>query len=280
MIDEQPMQRIGGSTSGRHAASLSKFPMSVSPDALTVREKSILTGLFLSKFDAAGLKTLGFESFVEAFNVIGYALGARPASIKNYRDEFDPFFSNPRNGWHKRSLRDYCRRVMETNAQLDLADFGELIKSFAGYNANTWSGVIGQDELDTQDSTFAKRLMTGVAAERYFEKILPDLEEFRGLTSENTTLQGCGYDFRLRAGRSDDYLVVEVKGIQDKSGGVSLTPKEYETAHVLSDRFYLFVVKNFRETPFHVIHRNPMQAGLRFSRTERRVVQVSWTGAV
>jgi hypothetical protein len=36
------------------------------------------------------LKELSFESFVEAFNVIGYALGSKPASIKNYRDEFDP----------------------------------------------------------------------------------------------------------------------------------------------------------------------------------------------
>ena len=56
------------------------------------RDKLMLAGLFLSKYDALGLKKLGFETFAEAFNVIGYALGARPASIKNYRDEFDPFF--------------------------------------------------------------------------------------------------------------------------------------------------------------------------------------------
>jgi hypothetical protein len=42
---------------------------------IPVREKPVLTGLYLSKYDAAGLKKLGFESFVEAFNVIGYALG-------------------------------------------------------------------------------------------------------------------------------------------------------------------------------------------------------------
>ena len=41
---------------------------------LTLREKSILAGLYLSKFDVEGLKVLGFGSFTEAFNVIGLAL--------------------------------------------------------------------------------------------------------------------------------------------------------------------------------------------------------------
>ena len=59
------------------------------------------------------MKKLGFESFTEAFNVIGYAMGSQPASIKNYRDEFDPLFPNRRQGWHKRPIRDYCRKVFE-----------------------------------------------------------------------------------------------------------------------------------------------------------------------
>jgi hypothetical protein len=42
---------------------------------MPTREKLILTGLYLSKYDSAGVRRLGFESFVEAFNVIGYSLG-------------------------------------------------------------------------------------------------------------------------------------------------------------------------------------------------------------
>ena len=74
---------------------------------LTLREKSILAGLYLSKFDAEGLKFLGFDNFTEAFNVIGLGLGVQPASVKNYRDEFDPLFPNERQGWHKREIRKY-----------------------------------------------------------------------------------------------------------------------------------------------------------------------------
>jgi len=77
------------------------------------RESPIIAGLYLSKFDSLGLEELGFGSFVEAFNVIGYALGSKPASIKNYRDEFDPLFPNRRRGWHKRPIRDYCLKVFE-----------------------------------------------------------------------------------------------------------------------------------------------------------------------
>jgi hypothetical protein len=63
--------------------------MLLNPQQIAKRGKLILVGLYLSKYDSLGLKRLGFESFMEAFNVIGYALGSKPASIKNYRDEFD-----------------------------------------------------------------------------------------------------------------------------------------------------------------------------------------------
>ena len=80
---------------------------------MTRREKSVLAGLFLSKFDFEGLKFLGFDNFTEAFNVIGLALGVQPASIKNYRDEFDPLFPNERRGWHKREIRKYCKDIYD-----------------------------------------------------------------------------------------------------------------------------------------------------------------------
>ena len=63
--------------------------MILNPDRIANRTKLILTGLYLAEYDSAGLKRLGFRSFVEAFNVVGYALGSQPASIKNYRDEFE-----------------------------------------------------------------------------------------------------------------------------------------------------------------------------------------------
>lgn len=247
---------------------------------LPAREKLILTGLYLSKYDSVGMRKLGFESFVEAFNVIGYALGEKPASIKNYRDEFDPLFPNKRKGWHKRPTRQYCLRVFEEYKGLDFQTFTVLVKPFTGYDENAWSEVEPESKGKDGESQFAKRLITGLAAERYFELVQSTLPEFKGCSIENTTHIGCGYDFRVCPAVKGDFLAVEVKGLMDRAGGLSFTPKEYEVASSLTSRFFLFVVKNFRESPFHEIYRNPLAGGLKFRKKERVTLHISWLTTV
>lgn len=247
---------------------------------ISSREKLILAGLYLSKYDSLGLETLGFKSFQEAFNVIGYGLGSRPASIKNYRDEFDPLFPNKRRGWYKRPRREYCVEIYKRFKDLDLETFSALLKSFVGYDENALSVTESKDEKKDGGALFAKRLVTGLAAERYFEALQPKLPEFKDYTIENTTRLGCGYDFRLARKADDNFLAVEVKGLQDRTGSLALTPKEYDAAASLSERFFLFVVKNFRDLPTHVIYRNPLSSNLKFTRKERVVVQVSWSTTI
>ncbi|MHB1674702.1 MAG: protein NO VEIN domain-containing protein [Acidobacteriaceae bacterium] len=251
------------------------------PEKMATRQKLILSGLYLSKYDSAGLKNLGFENFAEAFNVIGYGLGSRPASIKNYRDEFDPLFPNERKGWHKRPIRDYCRAIFEEYKGLDLESFTGLVKSFFGYDGNVESEIVPTEKEDEGASSFAQRLITGLAAEQYFESIHAELPEFKGYLMENTTRFGCGYDFRLRTEpKHKDFLVVEVKGLKEQTGSLSMTPKEYDVASALRERFYLFVVRNFRESPSHSIFRDPLSSELHFRKTERVTIQVSWLTTV
>ena len=247
---------------------------------MATRQKLILTGLYLSKYDQLGLRNLGFDNFVEAFNVIGYALGSRPASIKNYRDEFDPLFPNRRMGWHKRPTRDYCREVFEEYKGLDIESFTGLVKSFFGFDQNAWIEPAPMDQ-EAGASAFAQRLITGLAAERYFESVHTEIPEFAGYSVENTTRYGCGYDFRLRTEPNHkDYLAVEVKGLKDQTGSLSMTPKEYDVASIMRERFFLFVVKKFRELPSHQIFQNPLSGNLHFRKTERVMVQVSWLTTV
>lgn len=249
--------------------------MTANPEFISVRERLILSGLYLSKYGSAGLRELGFRGFTEAFNVIGYALGARPASIKNYRDEFDPLFPNRRKGWHKRPIRAYCLKVFEEYQALDFDLFTGLVKSFVGFDDNLASMSRAVDE-EAGSSSFAKRLITGLAAERYFESIRSSLPEFMSYELEDTTRFGCGYDFRLRRPERDDFLAVEVKGLREVNGSLSLTPREYDAATTLRDRFFLFVVKDFQKTPFHEIYIDPLSGVLQFSKSERIIVQVSW----
>jgi len=94
-------------------------------------------------------------------------------------------------------------------------------------------------------------------------------------------LSGCGYDFRLRIEPSHkDFLAVEVKGLKERTGSLLMTPKEYDVASTMKDRFFLFVAKNFRESPSYQIFQNPLSGCLDFRRTERVIVQVSWLTTV
>ena len=250
--------------------------------AIPIAERRIIAGLYLSKYDSLGLQMLGFSSFKEAYNVFGYALLGRPQSIKNYRDEFDPLFPNDRKGWHKRQTRDYCLQVFDRFKDLDLESFTALVRSFFGYEESIPSTVAAAPERrDDGTSSFAQRLITGLAAERYFESVHAALPEFQGYSLENTTRYGCGYDFRLRSRPDDvDFLAVEVKGLKLMTGSVSMTANEYEVAAALKDRFFLFVVRNFRETPTHEIVKNPLHSQLRFRRVEQVIVQVSWLTSI
>jgi len=73
---------------------------------------------------------------------------------------------------------------------------------------------------------------------------------------------------------------VEVKGLRERVGSLSLTPKEYAVAVALRDRSFLFVVKNFHESPFHEIYQNPLSGRLQFRKEERVTLHVSWLATV
>ena len=245
---------------------------------LSLREKSILAGLYLSKFDSEGLRRLGFDSFVEAFNVIGSALGVRPASVKNYRDEFDPLFPNSRKGWHKRPVRDYCKAVYDSFSGLNLENFTNLLKRII-YREHDLDVLMEEVERKQgEDRTFAKRLITGQAAEQYFKSKYKEVSLFKDFELEDTTKLGCGFDFRLFS--PSVFYGIEVKGLSESSGSIALTSKEHSVASILKKRFFLFVVKNFKENPFHELYRDPLNGRLIFSRVEQKTVQISWTSKV
>ena len=241
---------------------------------LSKREKSIVCGLFLSKFDTKGIAALGFNSFKEAFNVFGSAIQVKPASIKNYRDEFDPFFPNGRKGWHKRNIRKHCERIFETYQSFDLEEMLQLIFSITNCKLNT--------ALESEESTeaFSKRLLTGLAAENFFRSNYKVEPEFQESAVEDVTLLGCGFDFKLKYLGKRPFEAIEVKGISDDRGSILLTKKEYSVANLLGNRYFLYVVKNFEEQPYAVKFRNPLLSKLSFRKTERIITEVSWNAKI
>ena len=248
------------------------------------RDRQIICGLFLSKFDQDGLQYLGFENFSEAFNALGYSLRARPASIKNYRDELDPYFPNGRKGWHKRPLRDHCKLIRKLYGNASLVELGDLIKSFLLPTEFTESlpdvARVLAAHYGEESSSFAKRLITGRAAEQYFVANFHRMPEFSSLLLTDTTNWGCGFDFKLATQSGNWVCAVEVKGIRAKFGQIQLTELEHDMAEALSDRYYMVLVRNFIEQPFHTIVKDPLNCRLQFTRTERKEVRLSWNANV
>ncbi len=245
------------------------------PKVYSTRDKLILAGLYLSKFDEMALHTLGFETFTEAFNAIGLALQARPATVKNYRDEFDPYFPNQRLGWHKREMRPNCRRIYEVCHHLAIDSFTQLLKSLIYKHGEI--DVFGEEceRKVLPSETFAKRIITGQAAEKFFATNYQTHEVFAECSLEDTTQLGCGFDFRLFP-KTGDYFGVEVKGLSTLKGSISLTRKEHAAANILGQRFFLYVVRNFVEKPFGSIFRNPLHSELQFVSHEQTIIDQRW----
>lgn len=251
---------------------------------MSLREKLILCGLFLSKFDQEGLRFLGFESFTEAFNTLGYGLNSQPATIKNYRDEIDPYFPNDRKGWHQRSLRKHCKEAIDKYGSMSLFEMGGKIREFLNPEVvlDSIPGVknilIARDV--ESDTSFSKRLITGQAAENYFSIHFTEIPVFHECEITNVTHLGCGFDFKVKNRNRDELYAVEVKGIRTPNGSILLTELEWKMAGALKDNYFLCIVRNFLGNPFHTVIQDPLNSYLNIQSFERRVTERTWKARV
>ena len=238
------------------------------------RDKAILIGLYLSKFDNEGLSALGFEGFIQAYNTLGYSIGVKPASLKNYRDEFDPYFPNLRKGRHNRAIREYCQKFLNDFSSINLKDFSDLIKSFVIKDYEIERFIEKIEKTDKSES-IAKRLITGRAAEEYFKSNYSSVSHFKAFELKDTTLLACGFDFKLSL--NSNFYCVEVKGLNTNSGSISLTEKEFHIANELKQKYCLFVVSNFVEKPIHQLFFDPLNSRLNFKKVEREILQINYS---
>ena len=244
-------------------------------DQIDKRDKAVLIGLFLSRFDKQALDCLGFTGFRQAYNVLGLSIGFIPKSIQNYRDEFDPYFSNERKGWHNRKLRDYCKDYMDATADMSFDEFYNVIKYFLEGGIIDDSDIV-KERRKVSRGFMANRLMTGKAAEEYFIKNYQTIDLFKNFEVQDTTQMGCGFDFKLSLEQTHYYI--EVKGINEKTGSVLMTEKEYSVAEDLRGLYCLFIVSNFREIPEHRFFFDPLYTPqLEFKRHEQMVMCVSYS---
>ena len=238
---------------------------------------AIIVGYAMSRLDDRYLQSQGVSKWRTAFERAAKALHIPPASLKNLRDEFDPFHDNRRKGWRHRPLRPSRQRVMG-----DLSEVSDdaLIESL--------NRLLGQDERATKElidslievrspvHNVAERLFTGRRAETLF---LGNCEMWVGIPRSEIIDRrdsALGFDFAV-VGLSE--RAIEVKGLQGDSGAIQFTDREWSEAKIRRVEYWLIVVGNIASTPIFRLWKDPYRVLAAQCRYQRSVAAV-WTSKV
>lgn len=88
----------------------------------------IIVSYYLSRCNWNALETLGYKTFAVAFESIGKLMNIKPATVKNIRDQFDPYFDNGRAGWYQRELQGSRKTVFDEFADYTDERLGDVVK--------------------------------------------------------------------------------------------------------------------------------------------------------
>jgi len=246
-------------------------------------ELALIVGYYLSRMNKEGYSVLGYKTFSEATIKIGEILGVKKNTIKNMRDEFDPYHQNDRVGW-LRELRGSRLKILKTFQETDDETLLEIVKEILNNkefekteeykDIHSLFNEKEHDKIKTNNPIFILRGPTGRAAEIFF------IEYFKntGLPISGELIDcrdlGVGYDFEIQ--NNEGKLFVEVKGLASNDGGVLFTNKEWQTALNYREKYCLIIVKNVSSTPEIKIIQDPASQ-FNPKKNIRTVLQVSWS---
>ncbi len=218
-------------------------------------KRALIVAFFLSKFDRKGVRVLGYDSFSEAFLAIGHVLGVKSSTVKHMRDSFDPYCSRVRAGWYQRKILRSRANVIAAYDEFSEGAMAEIIKALMSAEteqAKIYLAPIGEvadaNAIPDDDNPIAKRIQTGERAENIFMEAFSSLEMFRQCDLEDTRKLGIGFDFR--ASLPPSYFAIEVKGIREARGAITLTDREWTVASILRNRYILAIVRALDDFPF------------------------------
>ncbi len=209
----------------------------------------------MSRLDRGYLSRMGFTSWSSAFAQAAKAMNRPSDTFKNLRDEFDPYHSNNRQGWHLRPIRQSRQRVIdELSLASDDAVFELVRRILAGQENDVIEAVDSLAVTTNVAHNVAERLLTGRRAEEYF---LENSQLIVGL-AKNSVIDlrnaACGYYF---GSSLKSELAIEVKGLRTTKGPILFTDREWSEARIRSANYVLVVVGNLAAEPCHKVFSNP-----------------------
>jgi len=242
-----------------------------------IEVEAIIVAYAMSRLDRNFMGRFHYNSWREAFDDVGRQLGVPPASMKNLRDEFDPFHGNPRKGWHKRALRPNRQRVLGEFCDASDDAVAEVVTRILKADKEVRKLItkpIASSRSHVQN--VAERLRTGRLAEEYFVAHSEKICGFSASELIDCRFDARGFDFGVA---SDGRLGIEVKGLKSLRGEILFTDYEWRQAVHRKSFYWLVVVALLRRSPRAILIKDP-SVHVPVVSTIRKSIVISWKATV
>ncbi|MEX2169269.1 MAG: DUF3883 domain-containing protein [Pirellulales bacterium] len=223
--------------------------------AVRLETEALVIGYAMSRLDEEYMRYRKLGSWQAAYEEAALALSVRSLSFRNLRDEFDPFHSNKRLGWHKRPIMPSRQKVLEDFKDVSDDALKALVDRIILRDLEATAEAI--DSLAVVPSTahnVAERLLTGRKAEEYFLDHCEPLIGIKGSELLDHRQLACGFDFSVR---HLPQLAIEVKGMKRVKGESLFTDREWTEANFRGKDYWLVVIGNLESAPQGKVVHNP-----------------------
>lgn len=91
---------------------------------------ALIIGYYFSRYNDKAFEAIGYRTQKDAFENISKVIKVNPNSIRNMRDEFDPYFDNGRVGFMKKELSPSRKSVLNKFESFTFEETTALVKRF------------------------------------------------------------------------------------------------------------------------------------------------------
>lgn len=236
-------------------------------------EQAIIVSYYLSRYNNEAVNNLGYKSWKDAFEDLSKKLQINKHTIKNWRDEFDPFHGY-RAGWYQRQPRNTISKIISQFEQLEEYDIRTIVEEILIGNQIELPSIDTSETTVISNPIFILRGPTGKKAEQFFIEYHKINNLPIGGKLIDTRDLGCGYDFEIIT-NSQKYFI-EVKGLASNIGGLLFTNKEWETAKRERAKYTVCLVSNINGSPVISFINDPFLK-LNPRKNIIQTVQVQWS---
>jgi len=229
--------------------------MSEAQRTIRLETEALIIGYAMSRLDVEYFRYRNARNWRAVYDEAAQALAVRASSIKNLRDEFDPFHSNNRRGWHKRPIKPSRQRVLEDLKDLSDDALMALVDRILLRDEDATAEAV--DSLAAVPRTahnVAERLLTGRRAEDYFLTHSEVLVGIKHAELVDHRQLACGFDFGIK---NRPELGIEVKGLKPVKGEILFTDREWSEARARGNNYWLVVIGNLDSAPKGKVVRDP-----------------------